>query len=156
LLSDEVAGFLQSGISLLVATRDAAHRPECGRAVGLRVEADREHVTVFVSQATGQRLVRDLTDNGQIAVVASHVVTHRTLQLKGSTTSVRPATDVDRAFLDDYLERFSDLLELVGLPRSIVSRLNNWPATAATLRVREAYEQTPGPGAGAPFKGQWS
>ncbi len=156
MLSDDVTDFLESGMSLLIASRDAENRPECGRAVGLRVAADREHVTIFLAQATGSLLLRNLADNGQIAIVASHVVSHRTLQLKGSVVSLRPASDSEHALLADYLERFSKLLERVGLPRSIVSRLNNWPATAATMRVRELYEQTPGPGAGEPLKEQWA
>lgn len=156
LLSDEVVAFLSSGVSLLVGTRDAHHRPACGRAVGLRIEPDRAHVTVFLSDATSERMIRDLHDNGHMALVASEIISHRTLQLKGVAEHVAPAVASERALLDDYVARFGEVLEMVGLPLHITRRVNTWPATAVRLRVRELFEQTPGPGAGAPFKGRWT
>jgi hypothetical protein len=124
--------------------------------MGIRIEPNRTHVTVFLSDATSERMIRDLHDNGHLALVASEIISHRTLQLKGVAERVAPAVAAERALVDDYVARFGEMLQLVGLPHHITRRVNNWPATAARLRVRDLFEQTPGPGAGAPFKGRWT
>jgi hypothetical protein len=155
-LSDEIVEFLSGGISFLAAGRDAQNLPECVRAVGLRVEPDRAHLTVFLSVATGQRLERNLRDNGRIAIVGSHQLTNRSLQIKGQVVSLTHAEPHDRTFVDAYLGKFADILEQIGIPRATSVRLNNWPAWAVRVQISELFEQTPGPGAGAPFKGAWS
>jgi hypothetical protein len=155
-LSDEIVDFLSGGISFLAASRDAQNRPECVRAVGLRVEPGRQEVTLFLAVATGPRMERNLRENGRIAIMGSQQVTHRSLQIKGQVIALELAGESDRAALVAYLDKFSEILAFIGIPRDVSMRLNNWPAWAVRVRIDELYEQTPGPGAGAPFKGSWS
>jgi hypothetical protein len=88
--------------------------------------------------------------------MGSQQVTHRSLQIKGQVIALELAGESDRAALVAYLDKFSEILAFIGIPRDVSMRLNNWPAWAVRVRIDELYEQTPGPGAGAPFKGSWS
>ena len=52
LLDEEGAAFVQGGVSIVAASRDAALVPSIGRVVGCRVAADRRRVTVFVAASS--------------------------------------------------------------------------------------------------------
>ena len=57
MITPELAAFLESGVSVLVGTRDARLVSECQRALGVRVEPDGQHFVVFVPRAVGERIV---------------------------------------------------------------------------------------------------
>lgn len=151
LLPPEVARFLESGVSVLVGTRDASLVPEALRAVGARVEAGGAELTVFLPARTSARTVANLRDNGRIAVCFSRPIDHRSLQVKGRVLSLRGGDAVDRAAVERYVEALAACWQEIGVPATVTRRLGRWPALAARFRVEEVYVQTPGPGAGAPL-----
>jgi hypothetical protein len=147
-LPAELVEFSESGLSIQVATRDAALRPSSTRAVGVRVWPGASQLTVFLAAATSASCVADLRDNGKLALTLSLPATHETIQIKGTAREVRQASDDDGAFIERYREQFARRLVLVGLPSRIVLRLACWPAFAVDLDIAEVFAQTPGPGAG--------
>ena len=149
MISDEVFAFLAGGKSVVVGTRDARLEPEVTRAVGLRADPDRRHVSVFLAAATAERTLRNLRDNGRIAIAVSNPPDHRALQLKGALADLRAATEEDAAAVLAYVAQVSQVLDVLGLPARLVSRLNCLPCTRAYVRVDEIFLQTPGPGAGS-------
>lgn len=153
-LSPEVASFLESGISVLVGTRDPRLVPEAMRAVGARVEAGGAELTVFLPAATAARTVANLEDNGRIAVCFSRPIDHRSLQVKGRVLSIRDGDAADRAVIDRYLEALAGTWQEIGVPPTVVRRVTRWPAHAIRLCIEEVFVQTPGPGAGAPLAGE--
>jgi hypothetical protein len=147
-LPADLVDFLESGVSILVGTRDASLRPETLRAMGAVVDPGRSKVTLYVPQATGKSTLANLVDNGLIAVTFSRALDHRSIQIKGPCTRVRESDETDRAHQERYRALFIEGLAIVGLPRRISERAAYWPSMAVDIAVTELYEQTPGPQAG--------
>lgn len=150
-ISPELASFVQSGVSILVGTRDRRLLPECLRAVGARVERGRRDVTIFAPSATSAATVANLEENGRIAICFSRMADHRSIQIKGRMVSVAPASESDRCVVERYRGEFVRNLAFIGMPPRITLRMNAWPCHAVRLRVEAIFLQTPGPGAGAPL-----
>jgi hypothetical protein len=147
-LNNELVDFLQSGVSILVATRDASFRPQCLRAMGAIVDHARSTFTLYLPEAVAGATLENLRENGQIAVTFSRPIDHRSVQLKGTCGAVRPSEEHDRAVQERYRAAFVEQLHAVGLPRTVSSRIRYKPSIAVEVTVAELYEQTPGPGAG--------
>jgi hypothetical protein len=147
-IDSALAAFLQSGLSMVVGTRDADLRPEVARAVGLRVEADGAEATVFVPVSTGADTLANLEANGRIALTCSRPADHRTLQLKGGVLEIRAADERDRGDIERYRQDFAEVLGYVGVPPRLTGRVQAWPCHAVRFRVEALFQQTPGPGAG--------
>jgi hypothetical protein len=110
-------------------------------------------LTVYLAAATSGACVADLRENGRLAVTFSWPATHRTVQIKGSVREVREATQEERAFIEEYRERFAQGLAPAGLPLRLTRRLHCWPAFAVDVDIDAVFGQTPGPGAGARMSG---
>lgn len=151
-LSEELVEFIESGVSMLVGTRDAALRPEVLRAVGAVAGADRESLTVYLTRAIAEPTIANLKDNGRIALTCSRPYDHRGLQIKGHVISMRDGTEADRAHQERYLAGFVEQVYIVGLPRSVMRQLRIFPSVAVTFRAEDVFVQTPGPGAGRRFE----
>lgn len=148
MLPEEHVTFVESGVSVLVGTRDSGMRPFGMRAMGVKVHSDRKTLTVFIPNPTGEKTLANLRDNGRIALTFTRPYDHRSMQLKGAALSLRETSEEERPFLESYVEGWARHLELVGLPRAIGSRLTYWPATAVDVRIEASFHQTPGPSAG--------
>jgi hypothetical protein len=152
-ISQDLATFLESGVTMLVGTRDAECRPEGVRGFGARVERGREELTVFVAAVSAQRTLANARQNGRIAVCFTRIVDHRSIQVKGQVLEVREARHDERPLLDRYGQLLVQIFGEIGVPPRLVLRMNRWPAHALRLRVQDVFVQTPGPGAGAPLGG---
>jgi len=148
LITEELAEFIQSGVSIQLGTRDARLVPDCVRLVGARVERGGGEVTVFLPRATGAKSLANLKDNGRIAVCFSRPADHRSIQLKGSAVSLEDAVSSDRPVVDRYRSALADVLSVLGVPPRTLLRISHWPCTAARFQVESVFVQTPGPGAG--------
>ncbi|MFO1316098.1 MAG: hypothetical protein U1F58_10895 [Burkholderiales bacterium] len=154
LLDEEGAAFVQGGVSIVAASRDAAFVPSIGRAVGCRVAADRRRVTVFVAGSQAPELVADLRACGRIAVVFSRPSTHRTLQLKGDDAVVRSLAGDEAAVPEGYAGAFAEDIGRIGhtvaQARTLVACVDG-DLLAIDFTPNAAFEQTPGPNAGTPL-----
>lgn len=151
MIPDELVPFLESGVSIGIATRDADGMPETTRAVGARVHEDRRHLAIFVPAATSADALSNLIRHDRVAAVFSRPTDHRTIQIKGRRVALREAADAERERIEAYLPLLADGLCTVGLPPRLTRRLSHWPAWAIELQVDSIFEATPGPGAGAAF-----
>ena len=151
MISPELAAFIESGISVIVGTRDARLRPDCVRGAGVRADPGAGTLTVFLPAATSERALANLADNGRIAVTITRAIDHRSLQVKGGSLEVRPSTADERREIERYLELLAVDWGHVGVPRQATRSMNHWPAFTVTLRCEALFEQTPGPGAGSPL-----
>lgn len=144
------------GVSVQVASCDARLRPSVMRAMGSALDTGAGTVTVFISRRQGADLLRDIESSGRVAVMFSQPSTHRTVQLKATSATMRPAGPQDRAAIDRYVLGAVDEIVSVGYPPELVravfaARLDD--LVAVTFTPGEAFEQTPGPNAGAPVTG---
>ncbi|MGE0324955.1 MAG: pyridoxamine 5'-phosphate oxidase family protein [Polyangiaceae bacterium] len=151
-LPEELVEFLESGVSIIIATRDAQLRPEVLRGLGAMVSADRQSFTLFVNAALSERLLRDIDDNGRIAVAFSRIHDHRTVQLKGKVLEVRDVTSEQLPELERYRVAFAEQVAMAGMPRSVTRRMRISPSLALRVAIDEGFDQTPGPGAGRPME----
>jgi hypothetical protein len=146
-ISPELAEFLESGISVLVGSRDARLLPEVARAFGARIEAGGRELTVFLPVATAERTLANARENGRLAVCFS-AIDHRSYQIKGRLKAVCDAADDDRRSIERYRAALAQVYGSVGMPPRLTYRIRHWPAHAVRLEVETIFLQTPGPGAG--------
>lgn len=150
-ISDELAEFLSSGLSIVVATRDAALQPDGVAACAARVHEDRGCLTVWCYEEAAAEMLRNLRQHPEIAVDFDLPTSHRACQVKGLCTGSRPAREDERAEVERQLEAFGADLQKIGIPAAAFAGWKSWPCTALEIRVTELFEQTPGPGAGEPL-----
>lgn len=144
----ELAEFLESGVSVLVGTRDAALLPAATRGMGLRVEPGGGEVTVFLPEATSTTALEHLADNGRIALTVSRPGDHRSVQIKGRVVEIRPGDAADRERIERYRGQLAASWAAIGIPPHGTRRLVHWPCHAVRFRLESSFAQTPGPGAG--------
>jgi len=155
LLDAEHAAFiLLPGISITAASRAEGNRPVLGRALGCRVAPDRSRVAILIPGDQNPALVAALGASRAIAVVFSQPSTHRTIQLKGTDAELEPAAASDRECSLRWTEGFVAELAGLGYGASLVETFL-WCDPQGLMTVSftpcAAFQQTPGPGAGAPL-----
>jgi hypothetical protein len=154
-LSPEDAAFIEGGVSIHAAARNAANDTTVARAIGCRVSADRQRVTIFLSAVQAAALLADVRANGAIAVVFSQPSSHRTIQLKGDDAEVVPSMTDDPHLWSTYRARLAAAVQPLGFSDAFVRAMLS-PASGDVVAVAftpsAAFQQTPGPKAGAPLQ----
>src|SRR5436190_2246150 len=107
-LPDEVAAFIQGGLSITIGGRDDRLIPSIAKAVGCRVDEHGGQVTVLIFADAAERVLRDLAHNRQVAVVFTRPSTNQTVQLKGCDACAVPTGPADAALVQRHLALFSD------------------------------------------------
>jgi hypothetical protein len=148
------AAFIQGGVSVIVAGRDAALVADAVRGCGCRVSRDRRRVTVLVDRARAGTLLADVAANRMIAVVFSQPSTHLTIQLKGTDAAAVRVTPADHALATAHRAAWVEELRGIGYSREFAEAFWGRPPemlAALAFTPAAAFQQTPGPGAGQPL-----
>lgn len=151
MLDKQLAGFLEEGLASHLGTRNSTLEPNAARVIAVRVDEDRRHVVAYVPSVAARAVLPDLESNGQVTLVCTRPPDDKGCQVKGVFTDAREAHADERAAVLAQWERFRDSLEAIGLPRVASDAWVTWPAVAIRFRVNAVFDQTPGPGAGAPI-----
>ncbi|MGE0462973.1 MAG: pyridoxamine 5'-phosphate oxidase family protein [Vicinamibacterales bacterium] len=151
MLDRQLADFLEAGLAIYIASRNADLEPNGAHVVAVKVDDDLQHVVAFVPTVSAGAVLEDLRSNGQVAVVFTRPPDEKGCQVKGVFTDARDARPGERDLVLGQWERFRDRLEQVGLPRAPTDAWVTWPSVAIRFRVNALFDQTPGPGAGAPL-----
>jgi hypothetical protein len=151
MIDNALAAFLQEGVGIHIGTRNGVLHPNGARAIAVQVEPDGRHLVVYVARVAAARILPDLEANGQAAVGFGRPIDDRACQVKGVFVSVRDATEDERSRVSAQWDGFLSSLEKIGIPRAATRTWVTWPAVAIRLRVNALFNQTPGPGAGAPL-----
>jgi hypothetical protein len=150
-LDAEHAAFIQSGVSIVAAARNADHETTVSRAVGCRVSTDRRQVTILLSAAQSAALLADVRANGVIAVVFSQPRAHRAIQLKGIDAAVVPLAPEDPHLVAAYRRLLATEVAPMGFSdvfvRAVMSVVPG-DIVAVAFTPSAAFLQTPGPKAG--------
>jgi hypothetical protein len=147
----ELASFLQEGIAIQLGTRNARFEPSGVRVIAVTVERDGRHVVAYVPAVSVRHVIPDLESNGQAALVFARPPDERACQLKGTFAGARDSTADERAIVQAQWDRWLDRLATVGYARPTFEHWTTWPCVAIRVRVNAIFNQTPGPGAGAPL-----
>jgi len=145
--------FIESGVSVVVGTRDEGLVPEIVRAWGPHVNRDRS-VRMCVPEATSIRTRTNLVGNGRIAVAFSLPSNYETVQFKGRHLRTTTPSVEDLLRVDRHRESFAGVNESIGVPRARVEafwrrELEGSPLFVTIHFVVHAiFNQTPGPAAG--------
>jgi len=153
-LDDEHLALMHRGVSITVATAGPGLQPNLTRAVGFRIDADRRRVTLFLARCDAADLLADLRDRPAVAVVFSEPSTHRTVQLKGFDAREVPLREGDDDLVAAYAKRLEADLASVGFGSAYGSALiahEPGERVGVAFTVAAAFNQTPGPSAGAPL-----
>jgi len=150
-LTPEVASFVEGGQCIHIGTRNDQLEPTGVLVFAVTVDPDRSHVTAFLPTTGSEEVLANLQANGQAALCFGRPVDEHACQVKGVFVSARPAAKKERAAVDAQWEQSLRQLEQIGQPRVLRAGVAVWPSVAVRLRVTEVFNQTPGPGAGAPL-----
>jgi hypothetical protein len=153
-ITAELKDFLESGVSVVVGTCDAACVPEAVRAWGPRVGRDQRSVSLCVALATSGRALNNLRESGRIAVTFCLPTNYKTIQLKGRYLGTAQLNDQDLVAVERHRDSFLASAARVGVHRRFMEGL--WQRelleSAVMLKIRfvaeQAFDQTPGPNAG--------
>jgi hypothetical protein len=149
-LSNEIIAFLQSGVSIVMAVVGPSGRAIAGRALAVRVMPD-STIRLIYAQDGNTAVSASAASGGPIAVTFSAPLSHRTVQIKGFTSRPEELLPEDQACLRQQTDAFSAVLRAVSHPPGFVMAFSDYrSSTLAVLSfaAEEAFEQTPGPGAG--------
>ena len=152
MIDPQLACFLEGSVAIHVGTRNERLQPEGARALAAKVDADWQHIEVYLASAAAARLRPNLETNGHVAVVFGRPTDDRACQLKGVFTGVRTARPDERPRVTAQYESFLGNLEQIGIPRSMAARWTTWPADVIRVKITAVFEQTPGPQAGTQLK----
>lgn len=149
-ISDAIrAHILESVGTILVGTCDASLTPEITRGWGPTILQDGHTMDVCVSLSAGAKTLENLRESDEIAVTFHQTVTYQTVQLKGRFLESDELTPRDWEAFQRQKNIFLEQTKVHGLSLSIASRLFTSDLVRLRFVVHEAFEQTPGPGAGA-------
>lgn len=156
LLTPDLIAMIDGGVSTIVSSCDAALRPSIMRAVGSAIAPDGRSISVYLSRRQSRQLLQDVTATGHIAVVFSQPFSHRTLQVKATSARTRSALPADQPVLQRYLLAMQDEVSRVGFDpaytRAMLAHQFD-DLVVISFEPSQAFDQTPGPKAGAALPG---
>lgn len=156
-ISAELKAFLESGVSVVVGTRDAGLIPEVTRAWGLLVSKDRKSISLCAPLATSHKTLDNLASNGQVTVCCSLPTSYKTVQLKGQYIERADPSRADLAAVERHREAFGRLNECIGFPHQRTETFWRRELETSPVLVKlrfapeQIFDQTPGPDAGSPL-----
>lgn len=155
ILTPDVAVFCQSGLSVVLGTRDPRSGfPVSGRGLGCRIDHE-GRVRVMLRRTANEALLKALTEGAGIAVTFTKPSSHRSIQLKAGSARVVPAENEDGVAVEVQRGKFRD--ELIECGEStefatIYCTSARHELTAIEFMPEQAFVQTPGPSAGSALK----
>jgi hypothetical protein len=149
-LSDEIVNFIESGLSIVVGVVGQGGRGQTGRALAVRVGQDATLRLIFAQEGNAA-VSAAAQSGGPIAVTFSAPLSHRTLQIKGYSSRPEELQPEDEAIARKQTDAFAAVLGAIGFSTAFVRAFSEYRASALwvlSFPAQEAFEQTPGPGAG--------
>ncbi len=143
---------LTDGNALLVATVDERGVPFATRGWGVvRSPDDPDLVRLVLDADDVAASAGAFVPGGPIAITGADPVTVRSSQAKGHIVGLEELGPDDVATSSRHKRMtFAAICEADHVDRELLERIAPRRLAVCTVRVEEHYDQTPGPGAGAP------
>ncbi len=148
MIPEKLVEFIQGPTFMFVGTRDEKLSTSVKRAFGAIVNQHRETITFFVPEIMSEKMLRNLDDNGRVALTMAQMPSHETYQFKGAYISSRKSNDKEIAIQDVYCDKMVLVVEMVGFPEEFWTSYVYKPSVAVTFQVEDIFDQTPSPEAG--------
>jgi len=153
----DLLAFLQRGLSLYMGSTDARGWPQVARAFAIR-PLPGPQLALVVPAESAAGLLAGIEATGQVALVLCQPTTHFTLQIKGRDACVEPLRSAQWPELPRNRDAFAAEILPFGFDSVFAdawfSLIGNGPEAVRVVRFTPsgAWNQTPGPGAGAPWE----
>jgi hypothetical protein len=145
-ITDRIRDYLQLGIGMGMGTRDANLTPEYQRVLGCQL-VDNNHVSFYFDLPTSRNTIRNLEANGEMVIVGCSN-TFESYQLKGKAIRWAKATPDEINNFGEYMIRFSNAMQVFGLPAEAVYVYPHSEMMSVLMEVEQIFEQTPKVGTG--------
>ena len=155
LLEPARAAFMTGPVSISASSRSAGNEPVLSRSHGCRVSADGGAVTLLFAGTRAASFLEGVRASRALAAVFSRPATHETIQLKGDDALLVPLAPGDRELAQRYVDGLVAELAALGYAEAAMRNLLWYqPEDLVALQFtpRLAFDQTPGPRAGAPLQ----
>jgi hypothetical protein len=87
-IDHELAKFLESGVSVILGTRDTGLKPELVRGWGPRVREGGRRLDICLALGAAEATLGNLRANGKLAMTVAHPCSYRSLQIKGRCVAI--------------------------------------------------------------------
>lgn len=153
LIDDERAAWIESGVvSIVLASHDGSLSPSVGLVHGCELSEDRTTVRVFLLEEQSAEAIRDLRAGHPVSLLFTESLISRALQLKASRAEEVPMTPGDLDLLKRHAEQLAIEFARAGQPEAFTFAMMDKTGdhlTAFLIVPEAAFDQSPGPGAGA-------
>lgn len=149
-LSDQVVAFIESGVSIVMGVAWPKGQARTGRALAARAVKDGT-IRLVYAEVGNAAITASAVAGGPIAVTFSAPLSHRTVQIKGFFSRAEELHLEDENCVRKQTDSFAATLAAVGEPPRFVQAFCDYrssPLRVLSFPAQEAFEQTPGPGAG--------
>jgi hypothetical protein len=147
-LSFETKRMAESGCALMFGTTGLDGSISAGRAWGLTVSQDRQHVRLLLCRGQSEVALAHLAQNPWLAITFTTMRNLHAMQLKGRVQAIGASTPDDAEVNRAWVRAFIDDVEAIGVPVGPFSRAIMTVDTAIDVAVERVFIQTPGPHAG--------
>lgn len=151
-LSAEQIAFIEGNVTIYAAATGADLSPQVARAAGCRVDVKHHRVTIFLSAARASALIAAVRAHRTLAVVFAQPGTHQAIQLKTQDAQIVNLQRDDSVLIANYRERMIAHISPIGFAPEMLRAFFGTPlsdAIALQFTPCAAFDQTPGPNAGA-------
>jgi hypothetical protein len=150
ILSERFVDLVHNSTAAIWASNcDSQQVPELARLQGVQVEADKEHITFYVSLKFGEHLINNFAITDKLTFLMAIILTNESYQIKGNYIWHRPCSSAEIKYQEVYYQGFCDTLERQGLSKEKAYKAYyHQPSMVVYMHIKEVYEQTPKVGTG--------
>ncbi|PKO48984.1 MAG: hypothetical protein CVU31_02355 [Betaproteobacteria bacterium HGW-Betaproteobacteria-4] len=154
MLDSDNAAFIQTGVSISLASCAVDRLPCMSRGLGCKLIAGGHQIAIFIKRSQSAELLDNIRNTGRVANVFNLPSSNRTLQLKGDDAQILPFDPADLPVIESHIPHFLDEVIPFGMQENMVRALFACTVDDLVTVVytpNAAFTQTPGPKAGDPL-----
>jgi hypothetical protein len=156
-IDEEQAAWIQSGVvSIVAASHDESLQPSVGLVHGCSLSLDAAAVRIFLLEAQSAEVIRDLRAGRPVSVLFTESLISRALQLKAGQAQEVALQAGDAALLERHMHalaaEFAEAGQAEAFTFALLDKRGDHLA-AFVVCPEVAFDQSPGPGAGAALGG---
>lgn len=144
----ELHDLIETGIGMVVATRDAVLFPDICEGSGILLSEDGRTCTIFISSSRSQTAIKNIQNNGCVAISLSRPCTYKAAQIKGRVLRTRAMTEAEQKASAKWLQGYRKEIQLIGVMNQAATGILRQSDLALDVTIDSIFIQTPGPQAG--------
>jgi len=153
-LNDRLSEFIQSGVAIAVASRNANLLGSSARATGCRINPTKTRVSLIIHAPWAHTLLADIEASKTLAAVFCLPITEQALQMKSTDAEIETLQPGDWERVLRYQNLWKDQLSQLGFPEELAATMTHVcrdQLVVVSFTPYAIFEQTPGPDAGRCF-----